>query len=444
MRNIVGIGSSAQREVEDWALSRYACYLVIQNADPSKPLVALGQTYFAVQTRRQELADDQALQEGQKRLLLRAEMKKQNKNLAGVAKQSGVVQPLDYAIFMDHGYRGLYGGLGMRDIHERKRLTPKQHVLDHMGSMELAANLFRTTQAEDKLRRENVRNKDAANRIHQDVGRKVRQTIHELGGQRGVEVVEELEGLRVIGFEQAGELVEDLRATVHQIAPGLDQALQGAGAFVLGFEGAEFGRVIADQFEPEARIGGVVFGAGGGKGAAVTGAGEGIDGIDRQPRVREQRGDHGAAAGFDAQGDGPAGETLGQLAQPGVQVLRGGGERAFFGVPGGVLPSEGVSGVTPVQADPGGEGAGPRGGWNGRGVGVGVHASLLWLGQRGAGRIVRDIVCRHLRMRIRRRVTAPGERSRSIRIGAAPKLALAAGLFTVARGVLALTRPARR
>jgi DNA-damage-inducible protein D len=113
-RNMVSIGSGAQRELEDWALSRYACYLVIQNADPSKPLVALGQTYFAVQTRRQELADDLVPKEDKTRLLLRAEMKKHNKNLAGVAKQSGVVQPLDYAIFMDHGYRGLYGGLGMR------------------------------------------------------------------------------------------------------------------------------------------------------------------------------------------------------------------------------------------------------------------------------------------------------------------------------------------
>lgn len=179
---MVRIGSGAQRPVEDWKLSRYACYLVIQNADPSKPLVALGQTYFAVQTRRQELADDKTLQEDQKRLLLRAEMKKHNKNLAGVAKQAGVVQPVDYAIFMDHGYRGLYGGLGMRDIHERKRLKPKEHILDHMGSTELAANLFRATQTEEKLRRENVRHKDHANRIHGEVGRKVRQTIRELGG----------------------------------------------------------------------------------------------------------------------------------------------------------------------------------------------------------------------------------------------------------------------
>jgi DNA-damage-inducible protein D len=181
-RNMVGIGSGAQRELEDWALSRYACYLVIQNADPGKPLVALGQTYFAVQTRRQEIADDEALKEDKTRLLLRAEMKKHNKNLAGVAKQAGVIQPVDYAIFMDHGYRGLYGGLGMRDIHERKRLKSTEHVLDHIGSTELAANLFHATQTEGKLRRENVRNKDHANRIHNEVGRKVRKTIHELGG----------------------------------------------------------------------------------------------------------------------------------------------------------------------------------------------------------------------------------------------------------------------
>jgi DNA-damage-inducible protein D len=155
---MVGIGSGAQRPIEDWALSRYGCYLVIQNADPSKPIVALGQSYFAVQTRRQEMADVEALKEGKTRLLLRAEMKKHNKNLAGVAKQAGVIQPVEYAIFMDHGYRGLYGGLGMRDIHERKRLKDKEHVLDHMGSTELAANLFRATQTEEKLRRENVRN----------------------------------------------------------------------------------------------------------------------------------------------------------------------------------------------------------------------------------------------------------------------------------------------
>jgi DNA-damage-inducible protein D len=179
---MVAIGSGAQRPIEDWRLSRYACYLIIQNADPSKPLVALGQTYFAVQTRRQELADEEAQVEGRKRLLLRQEMKMHNKRLAGAAKEAGVIQPVDYAGFMDHGYRGLYGGLGMRDIHRRKGLKQKQHILDHMGSTELAANLFRTTQAEDKLRRENVRSKDRAGQIHKEVGRKVRQTIRELGG----------------------------------------------------------------------------------------------------------------------------------------------------------------------------------------------------------------------------------------------------------------------
>lgn len=182
MRNMVGIGSGAQRQIEDWKLSRYACYLVIQNADPGKPLVALGQTYFAVQTRRQELSDDAAIREDKTRLLLRGEVRKHNKYLAGMAKEAGVIHPLDYAIFMDHGYRGLYGELTRRDIHRRKRLTPKQNILDHMGSSELAANLFRTTQTEDKLRREKVQSKSQANLIHHQVGRKVRQTIRELGG----------------------------------------------------------------------------------------------------------------------------------------------------------------------------------------------------------------------------------------------------------------------
>lgn len=180
--DMVEIGSGAQRQVENWQLSRYACYLVIQNADPSKPLVALGQSYFAVQTRRQELTDAETVKEDKMRLLLRDEMKKHNVKLAGAAKLSGIIQPLDYAIFMDHGYRGLYGGLAAKDIHRRKGLQKKEGILDHMGSTELAANLFRATQTEDKLRREQATSKDQANRIHNEVGKKVRQTIRELGG----------------------------------------------------------------------------------------------------------------------------------------------------------------------------------------------------------------------------------------------------------------------
>src|SRR5260370_25005198 len=113
--------------------------------------------------------------------MLRREMKKHNKNLGSAAKQAGVVQPLDYAIFMDHGYRGLYGGLGTRDIQERKQLNPKENVLDRMGSTELAPNLFRATQTEERLRPENNRSKQSANQAHEAAGPQLRQTIRERG-----------------------------------------------------------------------------------------------------------------------------------------------------------------------------------------------------------------------------------------------------------------------
>lgn len=183
---MVGIGSGAQRPVEDVRLSRYACYLIVQNGDPSKPVIANGQTYFALQTRRQELADDATpfaqLSEDDKRLATRNELATHNKHLAAAAKGAGVETGLDYAIFQDHGYRGLYGGLGAKDIHARKGLKKSQKILDHMGSTELAANLFRATQTEEKLRRDQVRGKTQANQTHFEVGQKVRQTIDELGG----------------------------------------------------------------------------------------------------------------------------------------------------------------------------------------------------------------------------------------------------------------------
>lgn len=182
---MVSIGSGALRPVPDAHLSRYACYLVVQNGDPAKPVIANGQTYFAMQTRRQELADDKKfsqLSEDEKRLAIRNELALHNKHLAAAAKDAGVETSLDYAIFQDHGYKGLYGGLGNKEIHARKGLKKSQKILDHMGSTELAANLFRATQTEEKLRRDEVRGKQKANQTHFEVGRKVRQTIDELGG----------------------------------------------------------------------------------------------------------------------------------------------------------------------------------------------------------------------------------------------------------------------
>ncbi|GAG86795.1 unnamed protein product, partial [marine sediment metagenome] len=180
---MVQIGSGTKRKIKDIKLTRYACYLIVQNADPSKEIVALGQTYFAVQTRKQELAIQAEFQkltsEENKRLFLRDEMKTHNKQLAGAAKKAGVIEPLDHAIFQDHGYKGLYEGLGAKDIRRKKELKKTQAILDHMNSEELAANLFRATQTESKLRRENTKGKYKANLTHFQVGQKVRQTIKE-------------------------------------------------------------------------------------------------------------------------------------------------------------------------------------------------------------------------------------------------------------------------
>jgi DNA-damage-inducible protein D len=185
INKMVDIGSSARRQIDDVRLTRYACYLIVQNGDPSKQVIANGQTYFALQTRRQEQSDQQRfaqISEDERRLMLRNELTHQNKGLAAAAKKAGVETPLDYAVFQDHGYKGLYGGLGNKDIHAHKDLKKSQKILDHMGSTELAANLFRTTQAEEKLQRDGTSSKRAANQTHLEVGRKVRQTIAEIGG----------------------------------------------------------------------------------------------------------------------------------------------------------------------------------------------------------------------------------------------------------------------
>ena len=136
---MVAIGSGAERKLESYKLSRYACYLIVQNADPSKEVVALGQTYFVVQTRMQEIRQmeeyAQLPSENEKRLFLRHELKKHNTQLAEVAKNAGVVKPIDYAIFQNHGYMGLYGGLGAKEIHAKKELKKSQQILDHMGKI---------------------------------------------------------------------------------------------------------------------------------------------------------------------------------------------------------------------------------------------------------------------------------------------------------------------
>ncbi len=182
VRKVVQIGSNAKRETIDYKLSRYACYLIVQNANPKKEAVALGQTYFAVQTRKMEITEEEfkKLTEDEKRLYMRINVRNKNKYLFMTAEKAGVK---NFGKFNDYGYTGLYGGETAKMIADRKGIdSSKEEILDYMGSTELAANLFRITQTDEVLKNNKVDNEQTACDTHHNVGKAIRKTIVEIGG----------------------------------------------------------------------------------------------------------------------------------------------------------------------------------------------------------------------------------------------------------------------
>ncbi len=203
---MVQIGSGAQREKLDYKLTRYACYLIVQNSDPSKGVVAFGQTYFAIQTRKQELREKEytLLTEDEKRFYQRDLTKKGNYLLNQTAKNAGVKH---FDQFHNAGYKGLYNGETANDIAKRKKLRYREDILDNMGSSELIANLFRIDQTNQKLINDNIQSEKEANKLHNLVGKKVRKTIKELGGTMPEELPTPKKSLKQLEKENKRKLI---------------------------------------------------------------------------------------------------------------------------------------------------------------------------------------------------------------------------------------------
>ena len=178
VRKTIEMPKSATKQIIDYKLTRYACYLIVQNGDPRKEIIALGQTYFAIQTRRQELADTfNQLDENNKRLVVRGNIKQWNQLLAEAAHNAGVITDEEFAIFQNAGYMGLYGGMTVADIHRKKKLKEKEKILDFMGSTELIANLFRISQTEEKLKTDQTSTAAEANETHYKIAEKIRKAM---------------------------------------------------------------------------------------------------------------------------------------------------------------------------------------------------------------------------------------------------------------------------